>query len=273
MSQFFTSGGQSIGASASASVLPVNIQDLFPLGWTGWISLQSRGLFKSLLQHHSAKASILQRSAFFIVQLSHPYMTTGKATAWFKPVELGMTVISVSSGKVGRGDESLDTSTPGDSHVAPRPACPLSAAPRVGSRWIKGRWHLSTSAPSSWTRRGKKCSKAESDRQRAPPRRSHSAFRTAKFSPLQPPYLNSDCGGSLVPTMSQALRWLLGDFSVFDAKETSGGGNRYLSRGGPEAQSGLVTCLRSQLASSKASLTPKGRALPPRLPCTRSPRD
>ena len=44
MSQFFTSGGQSIGVSASASVLPMNIQDWFPLGWTGWISLQSKGL-------------------------------------------------------------------------------------------------------------------------------------------------------------------------------------------------------------------------------------
>jgi len=42
MSQFFTSGGQSIGVSASASVLPMNIQDLFPLGLTGWISLQSK---------------------------------------------------------------------------------------------------------------------------------------------------------------------------------------------------------------------------------------
>ena len=44
MSQFFASGGQSIGVSASASVLPVNIQGWFPLGWTGWISLQSKGL-------------------------------------------------------------------------------------------------------------------------------------------------------------------------------------------------------------------------------------
>ena len=44
MSKFFTSGGQSIGISASASVLPMNIQDQFPLGWTGWISLQSKGL-------------------------------------------------------------------------------------------------------------------------------------------------------------------------------------------------------------------------------------
>ena len=43
MSQFFTSGGQSIGVAALVSVLPVNIQDRFPLGWTGWISLQSKG--------------------------------------------------------------------------------------------------------------------------------------------------------------------------------------------------------------------------------------
>ena len=67
MSQFFPSGGRSIEASASASVLPVNIQGWFPLGWTGWISLQSKGPFKSLLQHHSSKASILWCPAFFMV--------------------------------------------------------------------------------------------------------------------------------------------------------------------------------------------------------------
>ena len=80
VSQLFPSGGQSIGVSASASVLPMNIQDCFPLGWTGWISLQSKGL-KSLLQHHSSKASILQCSAFFIVQLSQPYTITWKTRA------------------------------------------------------------------------------------------------------------------------------------------------------------------------------------------------
>ena len=47
MSQLFASGGQSIGASASASVLPMNIQDCFPLGWTCWISLLSKGLLRS----------------------------------------------------------------------------------------------------------------------------------------------------------------------------------------------------------------------------------
>ena len=70
VSQFFESGGQSIGVSASASVLPMNIQYWSPLGWTGWISLQSKGLSR-VLQHHSSKASILLHSAFFIVQLSH----------------------------------------------------------------------------------------------------------------------------------------------------------------------------------------------------------
>ena len=77
MSQLFAWGGQNIGVSASASVLPMNTQDWFPLRWSGCISLQSKGL-KSLLQHHSSKASIFQRLAFFTVQLSHPYMTTGK---------------------------------------------------------------------------------------------------------------------------------------------------------------------------------------------------
>ena len=68
MSQFFTSSGQSIGASASAAVLLMNIQDLFPLGLTGLITLQSKGL-SSLLQHHIAKASILWCWTFFTVQL------------------------------------------------------------------------------------------------------------------------------------------------------------------------------------------------------------
>ena len=80
MSQLFPSGGQSIGVSASTSVLPINTQDWSPLGWTSSISSQSKTL-KSLLQHHSSKTSILQHSAFFIVQLSHPYMTTRKAIA------------------------------------------------------------------------------------------------------------------------------------------------------------------------------------------------
>ena len=74
MSQFIPSGSPSIEVSASASVLPMNIQDWFPFGLTGWLTLQFKGL-SSLLQHHSSKASIIRHSAFFIVQLSHPYMT------------------------------------------------------------------------------------------------------------------------------------------------------------------------------------------------------
>ena len=85
MSQFFTSDGQSIAVSASTSVLPMNIQDWLPLGSTGLIALQSKGL-SSLLQHYSSKASILWHSAFFIIQLSYPYMTTGKTIALTRPL-------------------------------------------------------------------------------------------------------------------------------------------------------------------------------------------
>ena len=60
-----------------ASGLPMDIQGWFPLGLTGLVSLLSKGL-ESLLQHHSSKASVLQCSAFFMVHLSHRYMTTGK---------------------------------------------------------------------------------------------------------------------------------------------------------------------------------------------------
>ena len=76
MSQFFASGGQRTGVLASTSVFPMNIQDWFPLSWTGWIFLAVQETLKSLLQHHSSKASIVWRSAFFIVQ--HLYMNTGK---------------------------------------------------------------------------------------------------------------------------------------------------------------------------------------------------
>ena len=81
MSQLFASGGQSIGVSASTSVLPMNSQDWYPLRWTGWTSLQSKDSQESLLQHHSLKASVLLCSAFFTVQLSHHYLTTGKIIA------------------------------------------------------------------------------------------------------------------------------------------------------------------------------------------------
>ena len=82
VSQLFTWGGQSIGVSALASVLPKNTQD-----WLDPLAVQ--GTLKSLLQHHSSKASILRRSAFFTVQLSHPYMTTGKTIALTRQTLVG----------------------------------------------------------------------------------------------------------------------------------------------------------------------------------------
>ena len=86
MSQLSASGGQSIGISASTSVLPVNTQD-FRMDWLDLLAVQ--GTLKSLLQHHSSKASILWRSAFFTVQISHPYMTTGKTIALTRWTLLG----------------------------------------------------------------------------------------------------------------------------------------------------------------------------------------
>ena len=77
MSQFFASDGQSTGVSASVSVLLMDIQDWFPLRWTGGIFLQSNRL-SYLFQHHSSEVSFLRDSAFFIFKLSHPHMTTGK---------------------------------------------------------------------------------------------------------------------------------------------------------------------------------------------------
>jgi len=82
MNQLFTSGGQRIGASAS--VLPVEYSGLvsFRIDWLDLLALQ--GILKSLLQHHSSKASILWHPAF-VIQHSHPYVTAGKTiplTVW-----------------------------------------------------------------------------------------------------------------------------------------------------------------------------------------------
>ena len=81
MSQLFASSGPNTGASASTSVLPMNIQGSFPLGLTRFYLLAVQGALKSFLQHHSSKVSILWCSAFFMVQLSYPYITIGKAIA------------------------------------------------------------------------------------------------------------------------------------------------------------------------------------------------
>ena len=98
MIQLFASGGQSIGVSASTSFLPMN-NDHWEQSWEhpglisirmDWLDLLAvQGTLKSLLQHHSSKASILQHSAFFIVQVSHPYMTTGKTIALARWIFVG----------------------------------------------------------------------------------------------------------------------------------------------------------------------------------------
>ena len=82
MSQFFASGGQSIRASALALVLPMEYSGLisFRIDWFDLLAIQ-RTLKSLIYQHHSSKPSILRCSAFFTVQLSHPYITTGKTVA------------------------------------------------------------------------------------------------------------------------------------------------------------------------------------------------
>ena len=89
MSQFLTSGGQSIGASASALVLVMEYSGLisFRMDWLDLLAVQRT--LESLPQHHSSKASILRCSAFFIVQFSGPYMTTGKTISLTRQTFVG----------------------------------------------------------------------------------------------------------------------------------------------------------------------------------------
>ena len=84
----FSAGGQSIGVSAShQSFQWILRSDSFRMGWLDLLAI--RGTLRSLIQHHSSKTSILQHSAFFIIQLSHPYMTTGKTTALTRQTFIG----------------------------------------------------------------------------------------------------------------------------------------------------------------------------------------
>ena len=85
-SHFFTSGGQSIGFSASATNEYSGLIS-FRIDWLDLLAVQ--GTLETLLQHHSSKASILQCSAFFMVQLSHPYMITGKTIALTRQTFVG----------------------------------------------------------------------------------------------------------------------------------------------------------------------------------------
>ena len=81
MSQLFASGGQNTEVSPSTSVLPMNTQDWFPLGWTGWISSQSKGFLRVFSNTTVQKHQFFSTQLSFIVQLSHPNMTTGKPIA------------------------------------------------------------------------------------------------------------------------------------------------------------------------------------------------
>ena len=87
VSQLFTSDGQSIGISASTSVLEYSGLISFRIDWLDLLAVQ--GTLKSLPQHQGSKASFLQCSAFFIVQISHPYVTTGKTKALTRQTFVG----------------------------------------------------------------------------------------------------------------------------------------------------------------------------------------
>ena len=89
MSQLFAWGGRSTGVSSSASFPPKKSQGWSPSEWTGWISLQSKGLSRVFSNTTIQKASILWHTAFFIVQLSYPYMTTGKTIALTRWIFVG----------------------------------------------------------------------------------------------------------------------------------------------------------------------------------------
>ena len=114
MNLLFASRRSTIETSASASVLLLNIQDWFPLGLIDWFGLLAvQGTLKSLLQHHSSKISIFQCSAFFIVRLSHPYMTTGKTIALTMQTFVGK-VMSLLFDMLSR---FVKTTTSSSSHV------------------------------------------------------------------------------------------------------------------------------------------------------------
>ena len=101
MSQLFAWGGKSSGASASASILPMNIQDWFPLGLTGWISLQAKGLSRVFSNTTVQKHQSFGVQPFFMVQLSYPYMTTGKIIALTRWIFVGK-VMSLLSNMLSR---------------------------------------------------------------------------------------------------------------------------------------------------------------------------
>ena len=89
VNRLFTSGGQGVGVSSSASILPMNTQDWSPLGWTGWILLHSKGLSRVFSSTTVQKCQVFGTLLFFYSPASHPYMTTGKTIALTRQTFVG----------------------------------------------------------------------------------------------------------------------------------------------------------------------------------------
>ena len=139
MSQFFTSGGQSIGVSASASVLPMNIQDWFRLGWTGWISLQSKGLSRVFSN------TTFQRHQFLRAQLVA--VSGGRSSLWFAVFSLPWLLLLWSMGSRCGGFSSCGVRAPQL----------WLAGPRAQAQWVwhtglGSPWHVESSQTSDGTR-------------------------------------------------------------------------------------------------------------------------
>ena len=109
MSQLLELGGQSIGVSASTTVLPMNNEDWSPLGWTGWISLQSKGLSRVFSNTTVQKHQFFMVLSFLYSPTLHPYMTTGKTIALTRSTFVGK-VISLLFNMLSRKLNSYDHS-------------------------------------------------------------------------------------------------------------------------------------------------------------------
>ena len=109
----------------------------FRMDWLDLLEVQ--GTLKSLLQHHSSKASILRCPAFFIVQLSHPYTTTGKTISWGSISSWGFTPLAWFSAKF-RGDRSLPTSWTAAAALAKRALAPMLWAPFSAKSAVIWQW-------------------------------------------------------------------------------------------------------------------------------------
>ena len=152
MSQLFASGGQSMDVSVSISVLPMNTQDWSPLGWTGWISLQSKGLSRVFSNTTVQKHQFFGTQLFFflIVQLSHPYMTTGKTivlTRWTFVGKVMSLLFNMLSKLVitffPRNEHLLISWLQSPSAVILEPRKIKSATVSTVSPWIKANWKWS----------------------------------------------------------------------------------------------------------------------------------